>query len=111
MSAGVAGQWLARFANLHLAISNSTPVIVENAQQPWVSMFVDIGLSADWRDLMIRHPHQFLFAVNARNALDWTEFYFPQVDVWRAAVLDLPEQVARAFAHGNTEHLWRSSPP
>jgi hypothetical protein len=69
-------------------------------------MFDGRNLSADWKQLMIKHPDRFIMGFDMVFPEMWGQFYLGQVALWREAIKQLPVEVAHAFAHGNAERLW-----
>ena len=70
-------------------------------------MFAGDALTPDWRDLVVRYPERFVFALDNVWAQHWKDFYGDQMAYWRKAITALPPDVAHALAHGNAERLWR----
>ena len=104
------GRLLASHTNLYFMTSHTNPVVTRQSNQPWTEMFSGELIKNEWKQLMIRHPDRFIFALDNVWQRHWQEFYLEQVRVWRKALAELPGDVAHQFAHGNAERLWRLSP-
>ncbi len=100
--------------NIHFLAAHSNTIAVAEAAgaKPWVDMFEGEKLSPAWRKLVVDHPDRFVFALdNVWGEKHWTaELYMSQIELWRSALSDLPDMVARAIAHGNAERLWKLPP-
>jgi hypothetical protein len=96
--------------NIYFITAHSNPIAVKKTGQPWTNMFEGNHLSADWKQLMIKHPDRFILGFDNVWAEDWGQFYSDQIVLWREAIKELPVEVAHAFAHGNAERLWRLPP-
>jgi len=105
-----AGRLIEAHRNLYFLTAHANPVMTLQSKQPWTNMFSGETLSRDWRALVIRHPERFVFALDNVWAEHWKVFYAEQMAYWRAALNDLPPEVARAVAHGNAERLWHIPP-
>ena len=92
--------------NIYFLTAHANPVITRHSSQPWVNMFQGTTLSQEWSNLLMRHPDRFIFALDNVWERHWKEFYLDQMEYWREAMVDLPEDVAHAIAHGNAERLW-----
>lgn len=111
---------LAAHANLFLLTSHAdnfsaagTRKLAEKgmtSQTGWINMFSGRSLSADWRELMTRYPDRFVLAFDNVFPPHWSEQYSRKVAAWRAALLELPPDVAHKIAHENAERLWRLPP-
>jgi predicted TIM-barrel fold metal-dependent hydrolase len=110
LSASELAPLLEEYKNLHVLTAHANPVIIKNSNQPWSNMFEGKTLSPEWRALVIQHPEQFVFALDNVWERHWREFYPEQMDYWKSAMADLPDEVAHAVAHGNAERLWRLAP-
>ncbi|HSB48848.1 MAG TPA: amidohydrolase family protein [Burkholderiales bacterium] len=93
--------------NIYFLTAHANPAITRLSRQPWRNMFDGDRLAPEWKELMARHPDRFIFALDNVWETHWREHYLDQVAYWRKAVADLPPAVARAFAHGNAERLWK----
>lgn len=93
--------------NLYFLVSHSNSVTVPRSRQPWINMFEGDGLATPWKNLIMQHPNRFVLNFDNVFAEHWGDFYLEQVKLWRGALKELPEEVARAVAHGNAERLWR----
>jgi predicted TIM-barrel fold metal-dependent hydrolase len=96
-------------SNIYFHTGWSNPAAVRRSNQPWVNLFEDYRLAPEWKNLFIRHPDRFIFALD--NVFDehWTGFYLEQMEYWKKALVELPAEVAHRVAHGNAERLWRIS--
>lgn len=101
---------LQQYPNLYVLTAHANPAIITESNQPWQNMFDGMTLSAEWRDLVIQHPKQFVFALDNVWERHWREFYPEQMAYWKSALADLPDEVAHAVAHGNAERLWQLAP-
>jgi predicted TIM-barrel fold metal-dependent hydrolase len=107
LSASELAPLLRQHKNFHVLTAHANPVIIQNSNQPWSNMFDGKTLSAEWRELVIRHPKQFVFALDNVWERHWREFYSEQMAYWKSAMANLPDEVAHAVSHGNAERLWR----
>jgi len=103
-------QLIEAHSNIYFITSHSNPIAVNKSKQPWTNMFDGNHLSADWKQLMIKHPDRFILGFDNVWAEDWGQFYLDQITLWREAIKELPVEVAHAFAHGNAERLWHLPP-
>jgi len=92
--------------NIYFITSHSNPIVIEKSTQPWTNMFDGEKLSADWKQLMIKHPDRFILGFDNVFPEHWGQFYLDEIALWREAIKELPLEVAHAFAHGNAERLW-----
>jgi hypothetical protein len=96
--------------NIYFLTSHADPVSAEDATQPWINMMDCDKFKPQWKQLIIRHPDRFIFAMDNVWAFQWQDTYMRHIKVWRSAVADLPPAVANALAHGNAEKLWKLTP-
>jgi predicted TIM-barrel fold metal-dependent hydrolase len=96
--------------NLYFHTGWTNPVAVNSSNQPWVNVFEGKCLAPDWRDLFIKYPKRFIFALDNVFAEHWTNFYLKQMEYWKKALTELPLDVAHLIAHGNAERLWHIAP-
>jgi hypothetical protein len=95
--------------NIYFHTGWSNPVAIRSSNQPWTNLFEGYRLAPEWENLFIQHPDRFIFALD--NVFDehWTSFYLEQMEYWKKALAELPDEVAHRVAHGNAERLWRIS--
>lgn len=110
LSASELAPLLMQYQNLHVLTAHANPAIIEHSNQPWINMFEGMTLSPEWKELVIQYPKQFVFALDNVWERHWREFYPKQMDYWKSAMDDLPDEVAHAVAHGNAERLWHLAP-
>ncbi|MBT3350566.1 MAG: amidohydrolase family protein [Nitrospinaceae bacterium] len=100
--------------NIYFLAAHANPFAVAAAKgiKPWVDLFEEKKFAPPWRKLILEHPDRFIFALdNVWGEKHWvTDMYMSQINIWRSALSDLPENVANAVAHGNAERLWKISP-
>ena len=96
--------------NIYFLTAHTNPVIINQSNQPWMNMFQGAVLSPEWKDLFVQHPERFIFALDNVWDRHWKEFYLDQMEYWRKAIADLPDDVAHAIAHRNAERLWKIEP-
>lgn len=101
---------LERHSNLYFMVAHTNPVLTSKSNQPWTDMFDGDFLKDEWKQLMGQYPGRFIFALDNVWERHWQEFYPEQMEVWRKALAELPNEVAHKFAHGNAERLWRLKP-
>ncbi len=101
-------QLIEAHGNIYFITSHSAPGYAQNA--PWTNMFDGRNLSADWKQLIIKHPDRFIMGFDMVWPEEWGKPYLDLVALWREAIKQLPVEVAHAFAHGNAEHLWHLPP-
>ena len=93
--------------NLHFHTAWTNPAALRNSNQPWVDIFKENRIAPEWRDLFIKYPERFVFALDNVFAEHWTTgFYVKQMTYWKKALAELPIPVAHLIAHGNAERLW-----
>lgn len=97
---------LARHSNLYLLTSHADPFTVDTSSQPWTNLFENGKLKPQWQVLMKKYPDRFVFALDNVWAHHWRTEYSKKVKLWRAALLDLPPNIANKIAHGNAERLY-----
>lgn len=110
LSASELAPLLKEYPNLHVLTAHANPAVIRYSNQPWTNMFDGKTLSSEWRNLVLQHPNQFIFALDNVWARHWREFYPDQMAYWKSAMADLPDDIAHAFAHGNAERLWHLAP-
>ena len=92
--------------NVYFMTSTSNPIAARRGNQPWTNMFAKQEIAPEWRDLLVEHPDRFILAFDNVVAENWGQSYLNQIALWRAALMQLPEEVALAIAHRNAERLW-----
>lgn len=95
--------------NIYFMTSHATS-IWRNKGYGFIDMFDGSDLTPAWKDLMIRHSSRFVLGFDMVTERDWQNIYVETVELWRAALIRLPEPVREAIAHQNAERLWRLSP-
>jgi len=95
--------------NLYFITSHANPVVISKSKQPWTQMFDGDMLARDWKELLVKYPDRFVFALDNVWPEHWGEYYLQQVEYWRKAFDALPREVAHAIAHENAERLWKIS--
>lgn len=93
--------------NLVFLTSHANPLVTRESRQPWTNMFAGEALAEEWRALLERHADRFVLALDNVWPEHWSGRYAEQVALWRAALGQLPREVAHAVAHGNAERLWK----
>ena len=96
--------------NVHFIPAHSDPLSVTKYDAPFTEMFRGLILAPQWKDLIIRHKDRFIIGFDMVWSHEWEKFYLDEVNHWRDALADLPEDVAHAVAHRNAERLWRLPP-
>ncbi len=94
--------------NVHFLTSHANPIFTADhgTNLPWTELFAGEALAPDWRALFVSHPDRFVLAFDNVYDPDWSDHYVRQARLWRAALAELPPEVANAVAHGNAERLW-----
>ena len=110
LDAGEVQRLIKQHRNIYFLTAHTNPVIIQRSNQPWTNMFRGTAISQEWNDLLVRYPGRFIFALDNVWERHWREFYLDQMEIWRKALADLPEDAANAIAHGNAERLWRIPP-
>ena len=100
-------QLIETYPNIYFITSHSNPITVQKSRQPWTNLFDGATLSADWEQVIVQYPDRFVLGFDMVWADDWGHFYLDTVATWREAIKVLPSEVARLFACGNAECLWR----
>lgn len=105
---------LAENANLYLMASHTNPAYFHAISgKYWEAMFDGDSLTKAWTHLAVKFPDRLVFALD-NVGIDHWHSYPEQMKIWRAALKQLPSEVAQAIAHGNAERLWHlsaQSPP
>jgi hypothetical protein len=96
--------------NIYFHTGWTNPSAVKSSNQPWVNLFKGQRLAPEWRELFIKYPERFVFALDNVFAEHWSSFYVEQMEYWKKALAELPPKVAHLIAHGNAEHLWHIAP-
>jgi len=104
----VVQQLIEAHGNIYFITSHSAPGYAQSA--PWTNMFDGRNLSADWKQLIIKHPDRFIMGFDMVWPEQWGQPYLNEVALWREAIKELPVEVANALAHGNAERLWHLPP-
>jgi len=102
-------QLIVAHPNLYFIASTATPIAAHRGGFAWTNMFEGGRLSPEWKRLLVDHRKRFIFGLDSSVAETWDDSYVEQAVLWRAALMELPEEVAHVFAHGNAERLWRLS--
>ena len=103
MGAAEINKLIKNHTNIYFMTSHANPVITSQSNQPWINMFDGKVLAKEWRELIIKYPDRFIFALDNVWERHWREFYVEQMEHWRNALMDLPEGVRHKVAHGNAE--------
>jgi predicted TIM-barrel fold metal-dependent hydrolase len=96
--------------NIYFNTAMSNPIAVSKSAQPLVNLFIGETLAPDWRNLFILYSDRFILGFDNVFSQHWRKLYVKQAKLWKKALKDLPESVAHAVAHGNSERLWRLMP-
>jgi hypothetical protein len=97
--------------NIYFITSKSNPIRGSMPSgEAVVNLFRGSSLALEWKDLIIKYPDRFIFGIDNTWAEDWQKKYVKQVNLWRKALKELPDEVAHAVAHRNAELLWRLPP-
>ena len=76
-------------------------------QSPWTMVFNGKSFKSDWKTLFVTYSDRFVFAMDNVWERHWvSETYSDEIQHWRTALAQLPDNVARAIAHKNAERLW-----
>jgi hypothetical protein len=95
-----------RHKNLYFHMGWTNPEAIKNSNQPWVNVFKGEQFAPVWRNLLIKHPERFVFALDNVFSEHWSDFYLKQMKFWKTALGKLPVKFAHLIAHGNAERLW-----
>ena len=96
--------------NIYFNTAMSNPIAVSRSAQPLVNLFKGTTLAPAWRKLFVSYPNRFILGFDNVFSGHWRKLYVSQVDLWKNALKDLPEDIAKAVAHGNAERLWALPP-
>jgi murein DD-endopeptidase MepM/ murein hydrolase activator NlpD len=113
LSSTEAARLIGAHRNIHFLTSHANTVFIDGragTQSLWTDLFAGRAIARDWKSLMLAHPDRFVFALDNVYADDWGNAYLRQVRLWKAALADLPAEVAHAVAHRNAERLWNLPP-
>jgi hypothetical protein len=98
---------IASHSNIYFITSKSNPIRGSMPSgEAVVNLFRGSSLTLEWKDLIIKHSDRFIFGIDNTWAEDWQKKYVKQVNLWRKALKELPDEVAHAVAHRNAERLW-----
>ena len=76
-------------------------------QSPWTMVFNGKSFKSDWKTLFVTYSDRFVFAMDNVWEREWdSKKYSDEIQLWRTALAQLPDNVARAIAHKNAERLW-----
>ena len=74
---------------------------------PWTMVFNGKSFKSDWKTLFVTYSDRFVFAMDNVWEREWdSKKYSDEIQLWRTALAQLPDNVARAIAHKNAERLW-----
>ena len=74
---------------------------------PWTMVFNGKSFKSDWKTLFVTYSDRFVFAMDNVWERHWgLKKYSDVIQLWRTALAQLPDNVARAIAHKNAERLW-----
>jgi predicted TIM-barrel fold metal-dependent hydrolase len=96
--------------NIYFNTAMSNPIVVSRSAQPLVNLFIGKTLAPDWRNLFILYSDRFILGFDNVFSHHCRKLYVKQVKLWKQALKDLPERVAHAVAHRNSESLWGLMP-
>ena len=106
LDASEIGRLITAHPNVYFIASTSNPITAHRGGQPWTNMFAGRRLAPEWKTLLVDHPDRFLLGFDNVVANNWGPQYLDQIALWRGALVDLPDDAADAFTHGNAERLW-----
>lgn len=112
-----AGRLIVAHQNLYLLTGrvsyggNGPQINPHTHATPSTVMFQNGRLLATWRELFVKYPDRFIFAIDNVQLNDWRNGYVKEVTHWRRAFADLPPDVANQIAHQNAERLWHLPSP
>lgn len=98
------------YSNLHFITSHCNPLTHGRPEHPWANLFEGTRFDPTWAKLLTDHPDRFVLAFDNVFPDHWGDYYVDQANLWRRALMDLPEPVAHAIAHENAERLWKLPP-
>ena len=107
---GECRQLIENHKNIYFHTGWTNPAAVSSSNQPWVNVFEGNRLAPEWHKLFTQYPTRFVFALDNVFAEHWGNFYVEQMEYWKKAIAELPEEVAHQIAHGNAERLWHIAP-
>ena len=61
--------------NIHFHTGWTNPVAIKNSKQPWMNLFEGEPLAPEWRELFMKYPERFVFALDNVFAEHWSSFY------------------------------------
>ena len=89
--------------NIYFTTAHSGP----NVKKIWTKVFNGKSFKSDWKTLFVTYSDRFVFAMDNVWEREWvSEKYSDEIQLWRTALAQLPDNVARAIAHKNAERLW-----
>jgi predicted TIM-barrel fold metal-dependent hydrolase len=97
---------ISNYKNIYFITAMCNSIAVKNTREPLVNLFEKDRLAPSWKKLIVAHPDRFILGFDNVWARHWKKIYLPQVNLWRKALKDLPEDAAHLIAHGNAERLW-----
>ena len=92
--------------NIYFTTAHSGP----NVKKIWTKVFNGKSFKSDWKTLFVTYSDRFVFAMDNVWERHWCSCkkwkYSDEIQLWRTALAQLPDNVARAIAHKNAERLW-----
>ena len=89
--------------NIYFTTAHSGP----NSKKIWTNVFNGKSFKSDWKTLFVTYSDRFIFAIDNVWERHWvSKKYSDEIQHWRTALAQLPNNVARAIAHKNAERLW-----
>ena len=98
--------------NIYFTTAHTSPYYSQRArskgkQSPWTMVFNGKSFKSDWKTLFVTYSDRFVFAMDNVWEREWdSKKYSDEIQLWRTALAQLPDNVARAIAHKNAERLW-----
>jgi len=98
---------IANHGNVFFITAQCNPIAVKNTREPLVNIFKGNKLAPEWKELIVTHPDRFVLGFDNVWARHWKNMYVQQVELWRKALADIPEDVAKKVAFENAQGLWK----
>jgi len=95
--------------NIYFTTAHTSHYYSKTVSSPWTFIFNlwDKNFKSDWKKLFVNHSDRFIFAMDNVWKRQWDQDYYSgEIQLWRTALAQLPDNVARAIAHKNAERLW-----
>ena len=97
-----------QFGRKEIIMTSHASPFYQSGGKPFINMINDGKFKPQWKKLILEYPDRFVFALDNVFSKFWMpDLYLDKMKMWWSVASDLPNDVAQAFAHGNSERLWK----